>query len=1201
MTAPHVGSSAVARDHVAAVADARRILESSQVARQREFQRLLRRYMSQILYGCTSTCCTTPTCLSCNKRLVSRPFRPPTQLTARALAFYLASQHDPHRRLCPHALNVDPDTLEIEGAQGVYIQAADGTHDATCHVYPSIPTNNTTNNGSAARGQLGDAAHLVPIVDALEHRRQARKDPKSLGQNLYDTLTIIFAYSKHIPSPLSILPSLASPFDREPRHVGGSLPREAMSLPANKRQRGAEQTSSTASTSADATLSNVNARRISATQAAQAPKHVVPTSFNPDAFEILSHTPSDAPLHEPFGGARDGAVADKRTIVASRPMSSMQARVTTGASHPEPSMDNGRNVPARTYGGGQPATLPVISHLTCQIMDQLKGEVHHHRRDQSQASNFVVDYDANRRCRPAKPFVNRALYYSLSDAETLLKSFRDRLGDDFRYSPLPHLDAHYLSHAFRDWNQRNGALIFDSLYEALEALLRPPPELVTLKSPRLRAARKLTPPPQSAACNDAFGRYLSTLEAAHLIMICIHALTSSIPVGWPHTWVQVRNLRGWGVVIPGAPLKTTQSDDFVHPWLDIVDQLEYEPAIRLATRLLQAIGTRRCHEHMLATIEARDEGQAPTESSAGVERLLPVLLGHLTQVEKAALQRKGKMGSAQIVDEDPGWTITATFMEWLRTVIVKQWDGNVDINKWGSVGTAVTIMTHFHANMEPLNLRPHMFLIPHFHEEIDCIQAPLDFLKYKERPNSFHVLQHPMFFTQDALVGYFRAINFNRMFKQFQKSARITNFQSRWDQIISNPRHWNVAMDHLEVSFTEYLVLDVTRHNPLEETLDQLWGQEKRKLLKPLKVRIGILEGEVGLDQGGVTYEFFRLILNEAFEPENGMFTVDAENGMTWFQPASLEPLWKFEMVGVLLSLAIYNGITLPVTFPVALYDYVLSEEHNSEDMMAVDFIADGWPTLAKSFREFLACPGEVADVFMRDYTFSFSVFGQNIDVDMQAFRNRTWPDSTCSLESSSPSADMPPCRSLHDASWRRPRDVRTNPPTVTNEDREQYVCDYVEWLTYRSVERQLEAFTRGFHTCLHRTSLSFFTPSMLRSLVEGSPTISIPLLRTQAVRYEAPYHATHPTIQDFWAVVEGYDDEERNALLEFVTANERIPITGYDSVKFEISRSGGDTESLPTSSTCFGKLYLPEYKDREKLGKKLGIAIRNSKGFGIV
>lgn len=41
-------------------------------------------------------------------------------------------------------------------------------------------------------------------------------------------------------------------------------------------------------------------------------------------------------------------------------------------------------------------------------------------------------------------------------------------------------------------------------------------------------------------------------------------------------------------------------------------------------------------------------------------------------------------------------------------------------------------------------------------------------------------------------------------------------------------------------------------------------------LLKPLKVKMGHKEGEVGLDHGGVTYEFFRVVLSEAFRPENG-------------------------------------------------------------------------------------------------------------------------------------------------------------------------------------------------------------------------------------------------------------------------------------------------------------------------------------------
>ncbi|KAJ4295374.1 hypothetical protein N0V90_007386 [Kalmusia sp. IMI 367209] len=1221
--------------------DANRLLEWSQIERQRQFQHLVRRYMSQILYGCTSTYCTTPTCLSCNKRLVSKPFRPPTQLTARALAFYLASQDHPHRRLCPHELNVDPSTLEIEGADGVHLRKEGGSVGTVCHVYPRAPSPASTARakGTFESGCDHGVEHVAEtkrISDAIENRHQSRKDPKSLGQNLYDTVTMIFAYSKHIPNPLlPLFASLASSSDQELPTSGGSLRHASMIVIEGKRQQDSHQVPPTNPASANTTPPPVNNERDSEPTSTQSPKRFErrPSKVNASHItsEVLSngqrihkirhvasglgndlhsYKPSNvSSLNGTLDGTLDGVIAEKLKMRTPHAFTNMPRKSSTSALLSEHSSDKS-NASVESSRDELHSTVPVISHLTCDIMDQLKEEVCRQPRNRSRDFNFVVDYDANRRFRPAKPFVNRSLYFTLSDPETLLKSFRDMNSDEYKDSPLPHLDAYCLTHSFRDWNQRNGALVFDSLWIALEALFRPPPELDTQKSPRLKPSRKAAAlqqasqqPDQNENSASMPGRYLSNLEAAHIIMICIHALTALVPFGWPHTWVQVRKLRGWGVVIPGAPPKTAHADSFAHPWLEIIDHLEYEPAIRLATRLLQAIGTRRCFEHILQSIRTGDGTFRQTESSSGPNSLIPILTRHLEQVEKAALQRKAKMISSQSNNDDPGWTVTATFMEWLRTVVVKQWDGNVEINAWGSVGTAVAIMNYLHTFMDDLNLQPEMFLIPCFSEQIDSIQQPLDFLKYKELPNSFHVLQHPFLFPQDILVGYFRAINFNRMFKQFEKSARIINFQSRWDQIVNDRRHWDVVMDHLDVALTEYLVLDVSRQNPLEATLDQLWGQEKRKLLKPLKVRIGILEGEVGLDQGGVTYEFFRLVLSEAFRPDNGMFVVDAQTSMTWFQPASLEPLWKFEMLGVIFSLAVYNGIVLPVTFPLALYKYLLKDESKpSERISPTDYIADGWPVLAKSFRELLDFPGEVADVFLRDYTFSFAVFGQNVDVDMRAFKGRAWPDISFDSENTITSMQrkFQLYPDLDSSSWRRPKDMESEPALVTNANRKEYISDYVDWLTFTSVHPQLEAFAKGFHTCLRHTSLKFFTPRTLRALVEGGHTISIPLLR-KTVRYEDGYSAYHHTIVDFWSIVEKYNEEDRKRLLEFVTANERIPVTGYDSIHFSIVRMGGDTENLPTSSTCFGKLWLPEYRSREKLKTKLGVAIRNSEGFGIV
>jgi hypothetical protein len=357
---------------------------------------------------------------------------------------------------------------------------------------------------------------------------------------------------------------------------------------------------------------------------------------------------------------------------------------------------------------------------------------------------------------------------------------------------------------------------------------------------------------------------------------------------------------------------------------------------------------------------------------------------------------------------------------------------------------------------------------------------------------------------------------------------------------------------------------------------------------------------------------------------------------MIWFQPASLEPLWKFEMLGLLFSLAVYNGITLPITFPYALYYNLLWRKNPKfppEYPGSTEFIRDGWPELARSFDELLIWSnGDVGEVFMRDYTFSFDAFGRQLDVDMQAFDRphdgvgQMWPadyEGVVRDGAHGVFAPMWPTNvllpDLSSPAWERVRpqqktssttsEITVNtdtppsddPPPVTNQNRNQYVRDYILWLTYRSIAPQLEAFRKGFHTLLEPKSLHFFTPSTLRSLVEGSQIVDVAAWK-KATRYEQGYSAVHPTIVNFWSVVQGYNMNDRRKLLEFATASERVPVTGFESVNFVIEKQGPDSELLPSASTCFDKLYLPEYKTREKLKAKLDIVIHYPEpwGFGI-
>ena len=321
--------------------------------------------------------------------------------------------------------------------------------------------------------------------------------------------------------------------------------------------------------------------------------------------------------------------------------------------------------------------------------------------------------------------------------------------------------------------------------------------------------------------------------------------------------------------------------------------------------------------------------------------------------------------------------------------------------------------------------------------------------------------------------------------------------------------------------------------------------------------------------------------------PTLGLFQTDMQTWMSWFQPCALEPLYKFEMLGLLASLAIYNGLTLPINFPLALYRKLLDLP-----VMQLAHIQDGWPELAKGFEDLLTwVDGDVEDVFMRSYVFSIEGLGYTIDVEMDRIaRNADWPSMSGSegiarlkghesgsvvLPQASPSVDdqepsnSRPSTSSH-GNIDKPKElpngsVELRPRTnsiiseagmVTNANRAQYVEDYIFWLTDKSIRPQFEAFARGFYTCLDRKALSIFTPEALKSVVEGIQEIDVDALQ-QITRYEGGYSAEHRVIEDFWLVVHQFSPERLRQLLEFVTASDRIPVRGVQSILFVIQRNG--------------------------------------------
>lgn len=178
-------------------------------------------------------------------------------------------------------------------------------------------------------------------------------------------------------------------------------------------------------------------------------------------------------------------------------------------------------------------------------------------------------------------------------------------------------------------------------------------------------------------------------------------------------------------------------------------------------------------------------------------------------------------------------------------------------------------LTAVDASQSSLNVRSDMFEMPFLNERVDAVEEPFKFLDWEPQPNNMHIFQHPDLFPDLNLVTYFRTINFTSMLAQYNDTTRAQQMQRSLEMFLQGPHKFFIKK-RMKVTMNEYLVLEISRENALKNTLDDLWGLEKRMLQKPLKVLLGKDEGEVGLDHGGVTYEFFRVVLSEAFRPDYG-------------------------------------------------------------------------------------------------------------------------------------------------------------------------------------------------------------------------------------------------------------------------------------------------------------------------------------------
>jgi ubiquitin-protein ligase E3 A len=316
--------------------------------------------------------------------------------------------------------------------------------------------------------------------------------------------------------------------------------------------------------------------------------------------------------------------------------------------------------------------------------------------------------------------------------------------------------------------------------------------------------------------------------------------------------------------------------------------------------------------------------------------------------------------------------------------------------------------------------------------------------------------------------------------------------------------------------------------------------------------------GEEGIDAGGVTREFFQLVLSRMFDPAFGLFKI-INNKHYWFPPdvpseGDDQRMAMYQALGTLTSLGVYNNVVLPVRFPLLLYKKLLGKQIRLRDIIELD------DQVVQSMRTMLAMGRNGEDVAELELAFTATVLQDGVPVDVPLVEGGEGIQ-------------------------------------VRSENVEQYVQAYVDWAASGSVARPFEAFRCGFMRLFRKERIAGFCADELDVLVSGEEVFDWAELEKNA-KYEG-YQPDSPAVRFFWEIFGELTGEDRQRFLLFTTGSDRAPLGGLGKVVIKIVR-GADIRRLPVAHTCFSTIDLPDYPTKEEMHHKLLVAIRETEGFGL-
>lgn len=665
------------------------------------------------MYGCTNPNCKTPTCLSNLKRTSKTPFRRFTVLSARALATSLATRDTPELDLCPH----QPVKLLEEPEVGIYRDEIRSRFPAANYTGGNVENTQSSDAPNARKGKKISG-------------QASKKDPKSFTQNLFDTEAMkMLQLAKVKESILQWAPWFKKEGDIPQQELGpisGDINTISDGIEAchslDARNHAESSTNQTRTLANGEPKLNGNSRSDSKPSMGCRPSQ-----------QIEDSSPSSESHSWGLQQTDNAASAQKTHCTTNIDQLDNRLNLSTqGEKQISDEKDNleikvlDKEYDHRRAGGeaikfrrnikaSSPSTDPFIfddghveqpqtlSRFTLESIAALVSTIKSVIPEPHDEYNFQQSFGRiPKHCRMASfvegtsteqemnlAFGTQSIIYVLSTGHALLESFIHTAEADTAHSKKS-VPFHDIVQAFRllreiDYHPSN---IISSLWISVGKLH--PPTSVRSKSALIKACRSI----RSGRSSHGFKLesqiadtdLIPNADAVHIAKISLAALVALIPECDPTDWSKVQKLRGEGRIIPERVLP---QDNFTDITLEVFDSLHDDMALSLMRRLVRAITARQC----LSEISNYQETNSGRDSATHGEDFMDILVRAITDAEIMTTS-PGVDASDSSEQEKSQKFYLSVLVEWLRSLILSEWEGQAEVPRWGLVGGALELMSH---------------------------------------------------------------------------------------------------------------------------------------------------------------------------------------------------------------------------------------------------------------------------------------------------------------------------------------------------------------------------------------------------------------------------------------------------------------------------------------------------------------------------